>query len=174
MSQASFHEVQEKDWPGVLEIYNHYIATSTANFRLAPLDKEGIQTFLYTNHPLYKTFAIDLDGELAGMCFLTQFRAQEAYDRTAEMGVYLRPGFTRRGLGTQATRHLERVAAAVGVKTLIASVCGENAPSIALFGKLGYEKCAHFRRVGEKFGRVLDVVYFQTSIDDGDGSAAGE
>lgn len=173
MSQVSFREVEEKDWPEVLEIYNHYIRTSTANFRLAPLDKPGIQAFLFTSHPRYKTYGIHVDGQMAGLCFLTRFRNQEAYDRTAKMGVYLRPEFQRRGLGTQAVHHLEEVAATVGLKTLIASICGENEPSIALFRELGYEQCAHFRRVGEKFGRVLDVLYFQISINDDSGSAAG-
>jgi phosphinothricin acetyltransferase len=36
--------------------------------------------------------------------------------------------------------------------------------SIKLFQKLGYEKCAHFKRVGEKWGRVIDVVFFQKSL----------
>jgi phosphinothricin acetyltransferase len=50
---------------------------------------------------------------------------------------------------------------AQNVHVLIASICGENTGSIRLFESLRLDKCAHFREVGEKFGRRLDVVYYQ-------------
>lgn len=94
------------------------------------------------------------------------FKKRECYDRTVELGAYLKPQFTRRGLGTQAVRHLEQVAAATGRKMLVASISGENTASLELFRKLGYEQCAHLKRIGEKWGRALDVVFFQKSLEE--------
>lgn len=165
MEEVEFKLVEETDLEPVRQIYNEYIRTSTATFRLEPVSAETLKSFIFVNHPRYGAFLIRVRGEVAGFCFLTQFRNQEAYDRTAEIGCYLRPGFTRRGLGTRAVHHLETFAAARGIKTLIASVSGENAASLGQFRKIGYNECGNFRRVGEKFGRVLDVVYFQRLLD---------
>jgi len=50
------------------------------------------------------------------------------------------------------------------LKNLIAIVTGDNAESIALFEKSGYIRCAHFKNIGEKFNKVLDVLAFQKEI----------
>ena len=47
---------------------------------------------------------------------------------------------------------------------LMGIISGDNAGSIKLFEKAGYEKCGHFRQIGEKFGRILDVVAYQKFI----------
>jgi L-amino acid N-acyltransferase YncA len=165
MKGIAFKSVEEKDLPAVLDIYNHYILTTTASFRLDVVSTETLRTFIFLDHARYKAFLIYYQTELAGFCFLTRYKNLEAYDRTAEMGIYLKPESTRRGLGTAAVRHLETVAAANGVKTIIASVSGENTASIGMFRKLKYEECGHFKRMGEKFGRVIDVFYFQRSLE---------
>ena len=157
--------MQEEDLPIVLEIYNHYILTTTANFYTAPISVETFRTLIFLDHRLYKAYVIHHMDEIAGFCFLTQFKKREAYDRTAELGIYLKQEFTRRGLGTKAIKHLEKVAAANGLKVVIASISGENSESIELFRKLEYDQCAHFKKIGEKWGRAIDVIFFQKSLE---------
>jgi len=126
-----------------------------------------LRTFIFLDHKWYKAYVIQRGGEMAGFCFATQLKNHASYDRTAELGVYLKPEYTRRGLGGEAVRHMEKAATADGLKMLIASICGENAASLKLFEKLGYDRCGHFKRIGEKWGRVLDVVFFQKSLEGG-------
>lgn len=59
---------------------------------------------------------------------------------------------------------MEEEAKTVGIKVLIGIIAGENKHSINLFSKCEYEKCAHYKQIGEKFGRTLDVVAFQKLI----------
>lgn len=40
-----------------------------------------------------------------------------------------------------------------------------NPASIALPEKLGYQKVAHFKEIGYKFGKWVDVGYWQLIID---------
>jgi L-amino acid N-acyltransferase YncA len=56
---------------------------------------------------------------------------------------------------------LETIAKNNDISILIGIIAGENNSSIGLFEKSGYEKCAHFKEVGEKFNKVLDVVAYQ-------------
>jgi len=165
MKEIIFTEMQEDDLPVVLDIYNHYIATTTVTFDPESVPIETFQTRILLNHDLYKAYVINYLGETAGFCFLCQFNKHESYNRTAEIGVYLKPEHTRQGVGTRAVRHLEQIAAAKGLKVLIASISGENEGSISLFRKLGWEECGHFRRVGEKWGRAIDVIFFQKSVE---------
>lgn len=164
MKEITFNNMREEDLSAALEIYNHYIATTTATFDPGPISMEKFRTRILLNHDLYKAYTIRQDGEIAGFCFLCQFKKHESYDRTAEVGIYLKPGQIRRGLGKRAVEHLEQVAAAKGLRILLASISGENEGSIEFFRGLGWEQCAHFRKIGEKWGRTIDVVFFQKSL----------
>jgi phosphinothricin acetyltransferase len=79
--------------------------------------------------------------------------------------LYLRPEFSGKGIGSDVLVFLEKFAIGNGIRVLIASISGENSASIKLFTRAGYEKCAHYREVGEKFGRILDVVDYQKILD---------
>ena len=107
---------------------------------------------------------ISIDGEAIGFCFTTSFKKRQAYDRTAEFSIYLKPGYTGKDLGAGILAFMEKRAAESGIKVLLGIITSENTASQRLLEKCGYEKCAHFREVGEKFGRVLDVVGYQKII----------
>lgn len=148
----------------VKAIYDWYIKNNTATFHTEPITLEELQEFIFTGHPLYKSFLILADGELAGYCFLTYHKKRPAYNRTAEITIYLKPNFAGKGIGETALQYLVNVAREVGLKNLVGVITGDNLSSIALFEKAGFEKCAHFKNVGEKFGKVLDVVAYQKEI----------
>lgn len=75
--------------------------------------------------------------------------------------LYLKPEFTGKGIGREAVAFIEGIAIDKKIKVLVASVSSENIASIKLCQRMGYEQCAHYREVGEKFGRILDVIDYQ-------------
>lgn len=156
-----FIEMNEDYLPRVLEIYNHYVQTSTATFHTQPLTLEEMRPIVFYEDPRFKAFVIFAAEQLCGYCILARFKAREAYRITAEATLYLHPDFTGKGIGSQVLTFLEDLARQNGFHSLIASICGENTPSIKLFEKNGYTKCAHFKEIGKKFGRLLDVVDYQ-------------
>lgn len=159
-----FEPLGHSQLPAIAGIYNWYVANSTATFHTEPVTPENMLEFLYIDHPRYKSFVIKSNGELAGYCFLTYHKKRQAYDRTAEVTIYLHPDFRGRGIGQQALGHLEKVAHSVNLCNLIGVISGDNLGSIRAFENAGYVKCAHFRNVGEKFGAVLDVVAYQKEL----------
>jgi len=156
--------MREEDLPVALDIYNHYIATTTATFDPGPISMETFRTRVLLNHDVYRAYVIHQMDEVAGFCFLGQFKKHESYDRTAEVSLYLKPEYVRQGLGRKSIEHLERVATVNGLRILLASISGENSGSIEFFRTLGWQQCAHFRKIGEKWGRTIDVVFFQKSL----------
>jgi len=159
-----FKEIEEKDLSEVKTIYDWYIENSTATFHTESISMDQLKEFIYIGHSLYKSYLIYHNRELAGYCFLTNYKKRQAYDRSAEITIYLKPEFHKKGIGKVALKHLELKAKANGLKNLIGIISGDNEGSISLFNKSGYTKCAHFKNVGEKFNKILDVVAFQKEI----------
>jgi phosphinothricin acetyltransferase len=157
----SFETIKESDLQKVKEIYDYYIEHSMATFHTSPISIELLKESVFIEHPIYKSFLIKTSDEICGYCYLTQYKKRQAYDRTAEFSIYLKPGYERKGIGCKALEYLESSARKTNIKVLIGAITASNKASIALCEKLGYEKCAHYRQVGEKFGQVLDVVAYQ-------------
>lgn len=161
MEEIVFREMGEEHLNEVADIYNYYVLNSTATFHMKPLSAEDMKGLVFFDNPRYRSFII-IDGkDVCGYCILTQFRKREAYDITAEVTVYLKYDCTGMGIGSLAVKYIEGLAVKNGIHALVASICSENEASLKLFEKCGYEKCAYFKQVGVKFGRLLDLVYME-------------
>lgn len=165
MQNIQFIEMTENDLQVVKNIYDHYILNTTATFHINPITINELKEFIFVSHPVYKSYIIQFQNITCGYCFLTQYKKRPAYNRTAEITVYLKPGMTGKGIGSETLRFLEKKAKQVGIKNIVGIITGENDGSIRLFEKSGYQKCAHFKNIGEKFGRILDVVAYQKEIE---------
>lgn len=156
-----FEALEEKDLQQIKAIYDHYIKHSLSTFFTQSISVMELKETIFIDHPVYKSFLIYRDNELCGFCYITQYKKRQAYNRTAEFSIYLKPGFEGDGIGSVALKHLEEIAIRSGIKVLIGVITATNSASIALCEAMDYEKCAHFKQVGEKFGQVLDVVAYQ-------------
>ncbi len=160
----SLKESIEPDLSFLLDIFNLYIQTTTISFYTQPLLLDEFHQLIPMHHPKYKTFTIFTEKEIVGFCFYNEYKKRQAYQRTAEVTIYLKQGNTRKGIGSFALRYLEECAYKHQIKVLISIISGENIQSINFFKKQGYEQCAHFKQIGEKFGRILDVIALQKII----------
>jgi phosphinothricin acetyltransferase len=160
----AFEELREECIGEVLAIYNYYILNSTATFHAQVLSLDEMREIVFFENPKYKTYLIKSENDICGYVLLTQFKKREAYDETAEVTIYLKPEYTGKGIGSKALTFIEDVAVRQKFHVLIAGICAENSGSIRLFEKSGYFKCGHFKEVGKKFGKRLDVLYFQKIV----------
>jgi len=159
--KIEFVDLKEADLELVKEIYDYYIENSTATYYTEKISVDELREFIPVQHKKYKSFLIKVDNELCGFCYISQYKKRQAYDRTAELSLYLKPEYTGRGIGKIALEYLEKVAKNNGISVLIGIISGDNESSIKLFEKNGYEKCAHYKQIGEKSNKVLDVVSYQ-------------
>lgn len=159
-------ELQKKDYKFVEDVYNHYILYSTATFRTEKISEGEVEEMLPFDHPKYKAFVIEFKGEPCGFCYFSRYRNKQAYDRTAEVTIYLKPEFSGKGIGKTCLAQLKTKAALSGISVLIGIITAENESSVALFEKAGFSKCAHLIKVGEKFNRLLDVVAYQFILNE--------
>jgi L-amino acid N-acyltransferase YncA len=163
--KIEFEEVTERDFEIIKEIYDYYVENSTATYYTEKISIAELKEFIPYGHEKYKSYIIMSDDECCGFCYFSQYKKRQAYDRTAEISVYLKPGAIGKGIGNAALWQLENAARESGIAVLIGIISGDNGNSIRLFEKNGYEKCGHLKKIGEKFGRVLDVVFYQKMVD---------
>jgi L-amino acid N-acyltransferase YncA len=161
MNEYHLEVLSEERLPEVLEIYNHYVVHTTATFHKSELTVDEMRDIVFFDDDRHKTFAIIEGEKLCGYILLATHKNREAYHNTAEVTVYLKPEYTGRGIGGFAVGYIEAYAKEAGFHVLIATICGENEQSMRLFEKNGYDRCAHYREVGMKFGRYMDVVAYQ-------------
>jgi L-amino acid N-acyltransferase YncA len=161
MAQYNFLALQEAHLPSIRDIYNYYIQNTTATFHTQPLTPNEMRELVFFNNPKYQAYAICNEHQVCGYILLTQHKKRAAYDLTAEVTLYLEPGLTGKGIGSQALRFIETAAREAKFHVLVATICGENLSSIRLFTKNGYSQCAHYHEVGRKFDRWLDLVAFE-------------
>ena len=89
-------------------------------------------------NPKYKTFTIFCDDVLCGYTMLSQYKKREAYDRTAEIGIYLHKDYIGNGIGDKAVKYIEEYAKKTDIRVIIAVITGDNFNSVKLFQKNGY------------------------------------
>ena len=161
MAEIRFEELHEEHLPAVLDLYNYYVQKTICTFHTEPLTQSKFRELVFFDSPRYRTF-VALDGnELCGYVLLTQHKKREAYNETAEVTLYLKPEHIGKGIGSQALEYIEAFARNAGLRVLVATICGENDRSIRVFERNGFQKCAHYREIGRKFGQLLDVVAYQ-------------
>ena len=153
-------DIREEDLGIVKDIYDYYIENTTATYYTNKVSIEELKGFIPVQHKKYKSFLIKVDKECCGFCYISHYNKRPAYDRTAEVTLYLRPEYTGKGIGKLALDHLESVAKQHGISVLIGIISEDNIHSQKAFQNSGYEKCGHLREVGEKFNKILDVVFY--------------
>ena len=154
------------DHGAAADVYNHYVATTTATFQTEPVSPAEWAADSTGGDPdRHGAWAVEDSGAFAGYVLVQPFKSRCAYRDTAEVTVYLAPDRTGRGLGAAALAHAEEHARQAGLHALLAVVCAENAASLRAFERAGYERCGLLREVGTKFGRRLDVVYLEKVLE---------
>ena len=145
-------------------IYNFYVKNTTATFNLHELSINQFEKDFFCGGSLSGTYTITKREKIIGFCCISRFNPKEAYDRSAYVSIYLKEDSTGKGYGARILAFLEKTAHEKGIKSLIALICKENFMSASLFSKKGYMLAGELKEAGEKFGRLLDVIYYQKNI----------
>ncbi|HET7705183.1 MAG TPA: arsinothricin resistance N-acetyltransferase ArsN1 family B [Thermoanaerobaculia bacterium] len=143
-------------------IYNHYVRETIVTFEEEPVSPEifsrRIEDVLASALPWLVAF----DDETAvGYAYATPWKPRSGYRFSVEVTVYVTDGYAGRGIGSALYGELFPQLEARGVHAAMGGIALPNAASIALHEKFGMRKVAHFEQVGFKFGRWIDVGYWE-------------
>ena len=152
----------EDDLPAILEIYNDVILHTTAVYDYEPHTLEmRRQWFITKKEQGFPVFVAADDEKIVGLSSIGPFRAWAAYKYSVENSVYVSADSRGRGIGKLLIPPLIVVAKELGLHTIIAGIDAANEASLKLHEHFGFKEVAHFREVGYKFDRWLDLKFLQ-------------
>jgi phosphinothricin acetyltransferase len=158
-------DATEEDLPGILAIYNDVIATSTAIYTESPVTLADRAEWMRARREQgYPVLVTEDETGITGYGSFGEFRAWPGYRHTVEHSVHVRADRRAHGIGAAIVAELLRRAASLKKHVMIAGIDADNIASLRLHERLGFEKVAHFREVGWKFGRWLDLVFLQRRL----------
>lgn len=153
----------EKHAAAILAIFNDAIANSTALYEYQPRTMDTMRSWFETKAkggcPVIGLE--DESGALMGFASFGTFRAFAAYKYTVEHSVYVDASYRGRGLGRRLLVEIIEAAKSQDYHTMIGGIDADNAASIALHRSLGFTHCASIKQAGFKFGRWLDLEFYQ-------------
>ena len=163
---AETRAATEADLPAMLAIYNEIIATSTAIYRDEPTTLEERTAWMRGRLAQgFPVLAAERGGEVLGFATYGDWRgAFPGYRHSVEHSVHLSERARGGGVGAALMRHLFDLAREAGLHVMLGAVDADNASSLKFHDRLGFERVAHFREVGRKFGRWLDLVFVQKTF----------
>lgn len=169
MSEVIIRPALPRDAEPLRQIYNQAAQTSTATMDMEGRtpDQQRLWMESHNGAPYPALVAETVAGEVTvGYATLSLYNNKPGYRRTAETSVYLHPDWRGAGIGRALLTRLLSDAKERGFLCLIALITADNEPSLRLHRRCGFTDVGTLRRVGEKFGRELDVVTLQILLDE--------
>lgn len=166
-SSVTVRPARRDDVPAILDIYNHAVEHTTASYDLAPVSLAS--RLAWYDHKVdagWPVLVAEHAGQVIGWATFGPFRDKPGYAHTVEHSVYVRDGHRGAGTGLALMTALIDDACARRHHVMIGGVDADNTGSLAFHERLGFTRVAHFRQVGRKFGRWLDLVFLQRPLTD--------
>lgn len=153
------------DADAIARIYNHYTLNTTISFEEVEVSAQEMAARIEELAAASLPWLVaEQDGRVVGYAYASKWKGRCAYRFSVESTVYLDPAHTGRGLGSTLYEALFAALRDKGMHVVIGGIALPNPASVALHEKLGLQKVAHFKEVGFKFDRWIDVGYWQVSL----------
>lgn len=150
----------------ILDIFNDAIENSTAIYEYQRREQAFMAPWWAAkekgNFPVIG-FEND-EGELMAFASYGTFRGYAAFKYSVEHSIYVHKNFRGRGLARKLMAELIDEARRRGVHVMIGGIDATNIPSISLHKRLGFEPAGVIREAGFKFGRWLDLAFYQVVL----------
>jgi len=156
------------DAPSIAGIYNHYVRNSVITFEEADVSDSDMAARISTVLSAGMPWLVAVEGDdIRGFAYAGEWKGRCAYRYSVEITVYLAHDAVGGGLGSRLYRELFSRLEDSPVHVAVAAIALPNPQSVSLHEKFGMQKVAHFPEVGFKFGRWIDVGYWQVILGGG-------
>jgi phosphinothricin acetyltransferase len=152
------------DAAGIVAVYGPYCDGSVISFELTAPSVEQMRERIERVMKQFPWLVCEIDGEIAGYVYACQHRERAAYRWAVDVAVYIGPKYHRRGIGQALYSVLFEILRAQGFVKAYAGVTLPNPGSVGLHEAVGFRPLAVYRGVGYKFGKWLDVGWWELDL----------
>ncbi|MEJ5071444.1 N-acetyltransferase family protein [Enterobacter ludwigii] len=170
-AEVEIREARPDDAPAIAALYAWHVLNGRASFEEIPpsVDEMRERMNVVTGQDLPWLVAL-YRGIIVGYCYASPYRPRPAYRYTLEESIYVDASMTGRGIGSSLLTRLIDVCEQGPWRQMVA-VIGDgnnNAGSLRLHKKHGFEVAGQLRSVGYKMGDWRDTLIVQRPLNDGD------
>ena len=146
---------RQEDIGKIVEIYNQAIPTHKSTGFISLLTVEDIRDWFDKHKPdFYPIFVAEIDDKVVGWNSISAYREKRlAFRFCAETSYYVDKGFHGQGIASLMLEHVISVCESLQIKTLIAYILEQNAPSIGLMRKYGFERWGFLPNIADFDGK---------------------
>ena len=145
----------------ICEIYNYYVENTIVTFEEESVSPEQMRERISRVVPAYPWLVFEQDGRIEGYAYGSRWSLRSAYRYSVESTVYVDRRVVGRGIGRRLYEELLRRLSERGYHAVLGRLALPNEESAALHERLGFEKVGHVRESGNKFGKWIDVGYWE-------------
>jgi L-amino acid N-acyltransferase YncA len=161
--------VKESDAEAICDIYNKYIEDTGITFEETPLQADEMVSRIGIVTQNYPWLVYEENERVLGYTYASKWKERAAYRYSVETAIYLDSDHVGKGIGSLLIDKLLRVLETLEDKSIHGVIYGvalPNPASVALCEKFGFQKIAHFKEVGYKFKKWIDVGYWELIINE--------
>jgi phosphinothricin acetyltransferase len=163
-ADVTIRTARAEDAADIQAIYAPFVQETSVSFETVPPSVETMAARISSNLARHGYFVAQSDAGTLGFAYASPYRPRPAYDRTAEVSVYLAPQAQGRGLAQALYRALFAHLAARGFHTAVAIVTLPNPQSAQLHERCGFAHVGSLQDVGCKFGQWHGTAIYQRMI----------
>ncbi|CAL2103878.1 Phosphinothricin acetyltransferase [Tenacibaculum sp. 190130A14a] len=157
--------VSIRDAKEISDIYNYYVENDIATFDESPVTVTYFENKIVDVTKSFPWFVFEDEQGVVGYAHANFWNTRSAYSNSAEVSVYVKQGAIQKGIGTQLYTKLIDTLKESEFRVLIGGISLPNEASVRLHERFGFEKVAHFKEVGYKFNKWVDVGYWQLTVN---------
>ena len=130
-----------------------------------PLPTQAFEDKITIVNADYPFLVFEEESKINGYAYAGSWRGKPAYKNTVEITVYLRNGEVGKQIGTKLYTELIKELKAKQFHAIIGGMTLPNEASVKLHENFEFKQVAHFKEVGLKFDKWLDVGFWQLILD---------
>jgi len=136
------------DLAQIVAIYNATVPSRQVTADTEPVSVESRVKWFEDHNPVHRPLWVaEVEGRIAAWLSYSSFYGRPAYNKTAELSVYVHDAFRHVGLGSYLLKQAIAHAPSIKVDTLLGFIFAHNEPSLRLFEKFGFDRWGELPKV---------------------------
>ncbi len=159
LNKLNFIDAGLHDLPRIVATYNSTVVSRMVTADLDPVTVESRQAWFHAHNAQNRPLWLVYENETyMGWVSFQSFYGRPAYNKTAEISIYLETTARGKGLGQQCLQYALAQCPRLNITSLLGFIFGHNDASLRLFYSFGFEKWAHLPAVAELDGVARDLL----------------
>lgn len=157
-----------EDLPVITSIYNDAIKNTVATFDTVTKTLEEQKVWFEGHGSKNPILIAEENRNIVGWAALSKWSDRDAYSNTAEISVYVKDSFKKKGIGRKLIQEIVKEGKKAGLHLIIALITNDNQVSVHLHESFGFTQIGVMKECGFKFGKWLDVILMQKLLNNND------